>query len=352
MRKSLRVCLALAAGGVLLPSSALARARTSIPELGDCQLTEDQNPAEAQSLPAITPQGEGRALRLMSSYLLEGHCARLAKQFQAGTIFFANGKRATIREKGVVSVDSVPNVTLAEVTSDRRPSGAPKFHGDSLSAAYGVSQNGNKPDPILDYAGVWSKRRQDTIASFSVEAGKPVGLVEPMLRSPRPITAISYFPALTADPVGSLSLIQRLGSRKLRLLTYTWDHPNLASRKFLKTPIIQGMTIEQANLLIRKMQDLQAKLRAGEKPYFELMSGANASLPSASISPREAFLQMQFDKAWMIDKRRTTNRLWQPVNFVFRSPDQPRLIWEVEVALGSDDQVQRVQLIHKQPAPF
>ena len=113
-----------------------------------------------------------------------------------------------------------------------------------------------------------------------------------------------------------------------------------------------GVTPNQVSEVIRRLQDLQQKLRRGEATYFDLLSGANASSEEATQSPRQAFLGMAFEKPFSVERAPTDNKLWQPIRLTYPIEAERRWIWEVEVVLGINGQVERVQMLKRPPAPF
>jgi hypothetical protein len=121
------------------------------------------------------------------------------------------------------------------------------------------------------------------------------------------------------------------------------------------TPHLRGLSSAEADKLIAQLQDLQRKLRGGEAVVFELLSGAVAYYPQTKVSPRETFLEMPFEHAFIIERVPTSNRLWRPHRITIRpqrATGEDQLIWHVEVVLGFYDNVERVQMVYKPPAPF
>ena len=114
---------------------------------------------------------------------------------------------------------------------------------------------------------------------------------------------------------------------------------------------VRGMTAAQAGLLLDTLKDAQARLGRGENLYFELLSGSLASYSMTRVSPREAFLQMKFETAFIIERVPTDNLLWQPYKLAVT--DRPgKLVWDIEVVLGSTGTIERVEMLYKPPAPF
>ena len=105
--------------------------------------------------------------------------------------------------------------------------------------------------------------------------------------------------------------------------------------------------------MIERLKEAQAKLKNGEQLYFELLSGAPASDPITKVSPRDAFLQMPFDKAFIIERVNTDNLLWQPHKLAYKPAGAGQMIWDVEVVFGfSDKRFLRVQMLYGPPPPF
>ncbi|WGM32772.1 hypothetical protein [Brevundimonas sp. NIBR11] len=119
-----------------------------------------------------------------------------------------------------------------------------------------------------------------------------------------------------------------------------------------REPHLQGLTAEEAAVLIGKLQDAQEKLRRGEAMYFELMSGAPASYPQTTMSPREAFLAADFSHPFQITRPRIDNPLWKPHQLIL-APDGPgNLLADVEVVLGFYGDLDRVKIYYRPPHPF
>ena len=116
------------------------------------------------------------------------------------------------------------------------------------------------------------------------------------------------------------------------------------------TAILRGVTKDEADFLIGQLGKLQTQLASGENVYFELLSGAPASYPETAISPRQAFLEMPFDRTGWIE-RTSTHPQW-----VYKLTIQPggngSMVWDVEVVLDRDANVERIEMFTHPPAPF
>ena len=101
-----------------------------------------------------------------------------------------------------------------------------------------------------------------------------------------------------------------------------------------------------------KVADAQARLKNGEKAYFELLSGAPASYPMTRTAPRDAFLNLPLANTFSVERKATDNKLWQPYRIIVL-PDGPgKLLWDVEVVLGINGQIERIAMLYRPPAPF
>jgi hypothetical protein len=117
-------------------------------------------------------------------------------------------------------------------------------------------------------------------------------------------------------------------------------------------PRLQGLSATDAQKVIGTLVAAQGKVRAGDKVYFELLSGAPASYDATLLPPRQAFLKMRFEKPDVIERVEPPNSLWQPYRLTYFGKKDDELMWEVEVVLGFDGYLERVQMLYKPPPPF
>lgn len=125
------------------------------------------------------------------------------------------------------------------------------------------------------------------------------------------------------------------------------DDPSVNTTKLQ----LHGLDAREASDLITKLQEAQAKLRAGEFQSFELLSGSIASYEATRSSPRDTFLQIPFEKVWNIERGPTDTRLWQPFNLSYAPDGLGKLYWEIEVVVGFHGKLERVTMTFKPPAP-
>ena len=116
-------------------------------------------------------------------------------------------------------------------------------------------------------------------------------------------------------------------------------------------PQLRGMTAEEA-AMIAKVANAQAKLKNEKQVVFELLSGAPAFYSMTRTTPREAFLRLPHAKTFSVERKATDNRLWQPYRIIVL-PDGPgKLLWDVEVVLGINGQIERIEMLYSPLAPF
>ena len=112
------------------------------------------------------------------------------------------------------------------------------------------------------------------------------------------------------------------------------------------------LSAAEASLLLMKVKEAQSSLKGGQFQPFELLAGSVASYEATNISPREAFLSVPFDEVWKIQRVRTDNGLWQPYKLAYAPKGLGQLYWDIEVVLGINGNIERVQMVYKPPAPF
>jgi hypothetical protein len=115
---------------------------------------------------------------------------------------------------------------------------------------------------------------------------------------------------------------------------------------------LRGLGVDEANSLLAKLVEAQHALKAGKFQTFELLAGSAASYPMAKVSPRDAFLQVRFDKVWEIARGSRDNPLWQPYKLAYAPNGLGQLYWDIEVVLGVNGNIERVLMVYKPPAPF
>lgn len=117
---------------------------------------------------------------------------------------------------------------------------------------------------------------------------------------------------------------------------------------------VRNLTCSEAADLIEKLKQARAALETGKQLYFELLSGGLASSPFTKVSPRDVFLKMPFEKATIIERVKTENRLWQPYKLAYATGSRGigpmgsvEFGWDMEVVLGFTGRIERVQMVAK-----
>lgn len=115
---------------------------------------------------------------------------------------------------------------------------------------------------------------------------------------------------------------------------------------------LEGLSQAEAQGLIDKLQGAQSDLRQRDGLTFDLLSGAPASYRQARLSPRDAFLGVSFAHPYLVRKL-SPDKTGRQAYLVELLPNGfGRIVCDVEVVLGFDAQIQRVQLYYGPPAPF
>ena len=115
---------------------------------------------------------------------------------------------------------------------------------------------------------------------------------------------------------------------------------------------LSGVTPQEANDLITKLEDAQIFLKAGKFQSFELLTGSIASYDKTKVSPREAFLQVPFRSVWNVERVRSDNKLAQPYRLAYAPNGLGKLYWDIEVVLDVNGDIDRVSMTYRPPAPF
>lgn len=115
---------------------------------------------------------------------------------------------------------------------------------------------------------------------------------------------------------------------------------------------LKGLNAADAQFVIGRLVEAQGTVRSGNKIYFELLSGAPAAYDATLVAPRQAFLSMRFEHPDVVERLDSPNSLWRPYRLTYFGKKGDELMWEVEVVLGAEDRVERVEMLYKPPPPF
>ena len=128
--------------------------------------------------------------------------------------------------------------------------------------------------------------------------------------------------------------------------------PVHASAPAAAVPQLKGLDANDAQIVSGKLVEAQRAVRAGDKVYFELLAGAPAVYDATLVPPRRAFLNMHFEHPDVVERLDAPNSLWRPYRLTYFGKKGGELMWEIEVVLGFNDQLERVQMLYKPPPPF
>jgi hypothetical protein len=119
----------------------------------------------------------------------------------------------------------------------------------------------------------------------------------------------------------------------------------------------EDLTQSEREAVVAKLQKAQGDLKAGRWVPFTLLLGAMASNEKTKVTPRDAFLSLDFARAQGFTRDRTSNLLWQPVrltyidgSYSFGPMGRVPFFWQIDVVLGFDD-IQQVSLLYRPPDP-
>lgn len=116
-------------------------------------------------------------------------------------------------------------------------------------------------------------------------------------------------------------------------------------------PQLTGVTEGEAAALVSQLERSQAALRAGEKPSFYLYAGAPSYYDAAKISPRDAFLALDWKKALWI--RTTDKGNYSKAYRLDVLPDgYGHLVNEVRVWVNTSGEFERIDITSRPPNPF
>ena len=77
----------------------------------------------------------------------------------------------------------------------------------------------------------------------------------------------------------------------------------------------------------------QARLRDGRKAYFDLSSGAPASYDQNRIGPRDAFVALDLDDVWQIERKSRDGEVFPRYQLTLMPDGHNAPIWTVDVTM-------------------
>lgn len=171
------------------------------------------------ALPSAKP---GNSVEVSSVTSMHGACARLADAYLMGTVLFKNGLSVTTSGYTARISNGQNGERILRAHRVIKP-GQP--HPAYPGHAFVMATNLGFPDTKgRSFVGIWRGPKGDIIASFARQ-GNAFSTPQPLLRSPLPISSVTYFPA-PDTPAGTLGLVQQDG-RGVTLYHLNWYHADI-----------------------------------------------------------------------------------------------------------------------------
>ncbi|GAB5349794.1 hypothetical protein [Alteriqipengyuania sp. 357] len=118
---------------------------------------------------------------------------------------------------------------------------------------------------------------------------------------------------------------------------------------------LRSLDASEASLVLGALRREQAKLKNGEKAYFELSSGAPASYDQNRIGPRDAFVDLNLDDVWLIERKSPKGEVFPRYEITVAPNGGNAPLWTIEVTMTWPRDVTRiieVTMFYGPPAPF
>ena len=118
---------------------------------------------------------------------------------------------------------------------------------------------------------------------------------------------------------------------------------------------LRALDAAEASRVLDTLRQEQAKLRNGQKTFFHLSSGAPASYDQNRIAPRDAFLALDLDHVWQIERKSPDGEVFPLYEITVIPNGHNAPIWKVDVQMTWANDVARiieVRMFYGPPAPF
>ncbi len=129
------------------------------------------------------------------------------------------------------------------------------------------------------------------------------------------------------------------------------EQPASSARLISGVHLRDGVERIEAQSLVERLAAAQRSLSNGTA-YFALLSGAPASYSKNEISPRDAFLALDWSDVRFVQRFETGNRFQKGYRLSVMPEGLGQLFWEVTVTLGAEGELERVEMYYRPPAPF
>ena len=127
------------------------------------------------------------------------------------------------------------------------------------------------------------------------------------------------------------------------------------SKPELPAEHLKSLDASEASLLLGALRREQASLKNGEKAFFELYSGAPASYDQNRIGPRDAFVDLNLDHVWLIERKSPDGEIFPRYEITVAPNGFDAPVWKLEVTMTWPRDVTRiieVKMLYGPPPPF
>ena len=118
---------------------------------------------------------------------------------------------------------------------------------------------------------------------------------------------------------------------------------------------LRSIPADETSWVLDALRQEQAKLRDGRNTYFDLSSGAPASYDQNRIGPRDAFVALDLDDVWQIERKSRDGEVFPRYQLTLMPDGHNAPIWTVDVTMTWPRDVMRiieVAMFYGPPAPF
>ena len=115
-----------------------------------------------------------------------------------------------------------------------------------------------------------------------------------------------------------------------------------------------GLSQDEAADVVAALAKAQADLRAGrELPFsFTLTSGTSILDDAVEKSPLEAFLSLDPDTVWKVERNKSINTVLRVYELSTKVRPETSRYWSVTVWINVSGDIERIDMLHEIPAPF
>ncbi len=112
------------------------------------------------------------------------------------------------------------------------------------------------------------------------------------------------------------------------------------------------ITEHEAEVLISKLKVAQDRLEAGQFQSFRLLAGSIASYDQTKVSPRRAFLYIDFDDVWEVKHLPNATNIGHSFRLAYAPDGLGKLFWDIKVTTDTTERLNIVSMIYRPPEQF